>query len=466
MLKQSIQGLALIAALLCGAPAHAQWRVAQSDHFMVYADMHDGDLRNTVEQLERFHDLLARQFGTAQSQDVRKLPVYIVQSRNELETLNPGLRGRNTAGYYSATPMDVYAAYRRGQGEHTMQHEYAHHFFFQNAPAKHPLWFIEGFAEFFGPTDLSNPQKVKVGYYTPMRLAALQRSQRLPLEAILTAQRYPASDAQKTAFYGQAWELTHYLFSDPARRQSLDGYLIDTRNGMPVAQAVQTHFGMTIEELDQAVRRYGRGRMPYAELEMQTRAPQIQITRLPSSAPQLLLSAKSHTYNKSPAEVRELMPRVRAARAQYPDDRLALVSAGRAELRWGDMDTAKQSLERVLATAPADAEALRLMAEWHIKTATPLEGEQKLEQLHHANGYLRRALDADPTDYRIYMTLAQVRSISPSYPTENDINTLAMALSYAPQVQHTRVRLAQALRAAGQGAQADAILAVVDTTTH
>lgn len=459
MLRPVWGGLCLIFALSLTTIAHAQWRVAESEHFIVYAEQSERELRNTVSRLERLHSLMESQFGTNPDAEYRKLPVYSVGSERELKTLHPGI-GSNVGGYYSASATDIYAAYRRGLGEQVLYHEYAHHFMYNASGSRYPSWFTEGFAEFFGASDVDTPNKVKVGYNQPHRMAWLNNARWLPIIDVLTAHNRQNQGEDRAKFYAQSWILTHYLLSDQQRRAGLDGYLNAVRTGTSEVEALQTHLGVTPDQLTDALKAYLRGRMPYAELSVPDSDTQIHITTLPASADDILLHSVSLQYNKSPMEVAELLPRVRAMAARYSDDRLALVTLGRAELRWGDKAAAEQALQRVLEQNPEDAEALRLLADLNIERAEPLEGDAKVVQIRQAQTYLRRALEVDPTDYRIYVTLARLRSGSPSYPTDNDIATLAMALAYAPQAYPVRAQLADALRRANRPEEAARILAV------
>ena len=45
-------------ALLAAQPALAEWHEASSDHFVIYADDKDTDLRKFAENLERYHSAI------------------------------------------------------------------------------------------------------------------------------------------------------------------------------------------------------------------------------------------------------------------------------------------------------------------------------------------------------------------------------------------------------------------------
>lgn len=462
MLRMMWSNLCLVLALSLSSVAHAQWRVAESEHFIVYSEQSERQLREAVARLERLHSLMETQFGNNADAEYRKLPIYSVSSERELKTLHPGI-GANVGGYYSASSTDIYAAYRHGLGERVLYHEYAHHFMHNTAGTRYPAWFTEGFAEFFGASDVDTPHKVKLGYNQPGRMAWLTNGRWLPMNDVLSAHNRQYEREDRARFYAQSWILTHYLLSDPQRRVALDGYLNAVRGGSAPAEALQAHLGMTPDQLTDALKAYIRGRMPYAEITVPDDAAQVHVSTLPPSADSMLLYSVSHQYNKSPEEVAELLPRVRADAARYGDDRLAQVTLGRVELRWGDKALAEQVLKKVLEHHPEDTEALRLLADLNIERAELLEGNAKVAQIRDAQNYLRRALEVDPTDYRIYSTLALLRSGSPSYPTDNDIATLAMALSYAPQAYPVRAQLADALTRANRLEEAARILAVEPT---
>lgn len=460
-----MSGLAAAFALSAASSAHAEWRRVETRNFLVYGEGSERDLARYAERLERFDALLRRQFGIPEIEGGRKLPVYLVTGRGELRTIHPGLPDR-VGGYYSASQIDVYAALNRRGGVHTLYHEYAHHFMHQNFPGVYPGWFIEGFAEFFATASVDDAEKVTVGYFAPHRLVGLNREPWLPIDVLLTARPLQIEERHRSAFYSQSWLLTHYLFSDPGRRRGLDGYLAAVGRGVPVREALQTHLNHTPDSLRDALRRYLAGRMPYAQFDMADLNPPMRFTTLPDSADRMLLYSVTLKFPKSPDEVATILPRVRADAARYPDDRLALVTLGRAEMRWGDAAVAERSLNRALEIAPGDAEALQLLARMRLDAGDKLTGAERGRLIAEAQAYLTEAMRSDPTDYRIYTALARARSAARDYPNANDVDTLLLALAYAPQVGGLRLQTADALRRAGRGDEAEAILAAAANYAH
>lgn len=464
--RRAWRGLLLgAAALLSAQSAQAEWRRAETASFLVYGEGSEGDLRRHAERLERFDALLRRQLNVAPTEGVRKLPVYLVYTNKELRQTNPNLP-EGAAGFYSASEIDVYSVLNRRSGDDILFHEYAHHFMYQNFPGGYPGWFTEGFAEFFMTTSVDNPDRVRVGYFNPGRLHTLNEVRWIPTTALLTSRpRDLETRDARHAFYAQSWLLTHYMFMDAGRRRALDAYLAATAQGTPPLEALQTHLGHTPDSLEKALRDYLRGNMGYAELDMDETGSAISVQTLSASADRMLLDSLNIRYPKTDAEGEALLAKVRSDAARYPDDRLALVALGRAELTWGDPAAGETALAQALTVAPDDPEALLLLARARIRAGDEAP-ETRVERYVEAQSYLARAVQADPTDYRIYLALARIRRIAASYPSDNDLQTWRLAVAYAPQVMSARAGAAEALLLANRREEAAAMLRPVANNPH
>ena len=457
--------LGAAALLLSAEAAQAEWRRAETANFLVYGEGHEGDLRRHAERLERFDALLRRQFSLRPMEGVRKLPVYLVYSNKDLRLVNPNL-AEGVAGFYSASETDVYSVLNRRGGDDILFHEYAHHFMAQNFPGGYPGWFTEGFAEFFMTASVDNPDRVTVGYFNPGRLRTLNEAQWIPVEQLLVSTPRTFEDRRKRgAFYAQSWLLTHYMFMDAERRRGLDAYLAATAQGTPPIEALQTHLGHTPDSLEAALKTYLRGTMNYAEIRMDDLRPAMTVQSLPDSADRMLLDSLNIRYPKDAAEGQALLQKVRSDAARYPGDRLALVTLGRAELTWGDAAAGEALLNQALTVAPEDAEALLLLAQARIKAGDDAP-DTRVDRYVEAQTYLTRALQADPTDYRIYLALARIRRIADSYPNDNDLQTWRLAVAYAPQVMSARAQAADALLRVDRREEAAVMLTPVANNPH
>ena len=453
------------ALLLSAQAAQAEWRRAETANFLVHGEGSEGDLRRHAERLERFDALLRRQLNVPPMDGARKLPVYLVYTNKELRQVNPNL-AEGVAGFYSASETDVYAVLNRRSGDDILFHEYAHHFMFQNFPGGYPGWFTEGFAEFFMTASVDNADKVTVGYFNPGRLRTLNEVDWIPVEQLLTSRPRDLENRRaRSAFYAQSWLLTHYMFMDAGRRRGLDAYLAAVARGTPPVEALRTHLGHTPDSLEAALKAYLRGTMNYAEIRMAETGSAMRFQTLPASADRMLLDSLNIRYPKSDAEALALLQKVRTDAARHPADRLALVTLGRAELNWGDAAAGEAALAQALVVAPEDSEALQLLAGARIKAGDDAP-DMRAQRYVEAQAYLARALQADPTDYRIYLALARIRRIADSYPNDNDLQTWRLAVAYAPQVMSARAQAADALLQVDRRAEAAAMLTPMANNPH
>ena len=81
--------VAAIAALSFAMPAQADWHVAESDHFVVYADDSEKDVRRFSEMLERYH--AAMEFVTGREAETpspsNRVTVYAVGGKRQIREL-------------------------------------------------------------------------------------------------------------------------------------------------------------------------------------------------------------------------------------------------------------------------------------------------------------------------------------------------------------------------------------------
>ena len=435
----SIHRLLFALALLALTPASAlaEWRRAESPHFVVYSDGSERSLRDYATKLERFDALLATTFGRTPADDFRKLPVYLVGDDRALRIAQPGLP-EGIAGYYTSSENDIFAILVRGKSDDILLHEYGHHFMAKNSDGRYPGWLSEGFAEYFATATVSDRGKATIGLPDPGRQYALQQNRWLPMEQLLRAKgSFDIEDrTARGMYYAQSWALTHWLLADAARQQKMAPYLAAINGGQDAVEAWQAVYGLTAEQLMTQLRAYSRGRLYYKELEVPPLTPEITVTALSTAADAVLLPMiNARSPNPADVDGPALLATLRAAAARYPDDPLALVAVARAETRWGDAVAAEAALTRALERKGDDTEGLLLMADIVEERGEMAEDEaERVRQLRLAQGFLRRALEADPTDYRVYAALARIRRSASDYPSDNDLRTWALAVRYAPQV--------------------------------
>lgn len=80
-------------------PARAEWYEASSDHFVIYADDKDADIRRFSENLERYHSAMAylmKREVDLPSPSIR-VTIYVVGGEKEMRSLSGS---RTIGGFY------------------------------------------------------------------------------------------------------------------------------------------------------------------------------------------------------------------------------------------------------------------------------------------------------------------------------------------------------------------------------
>lgn len=439
-----VRRLALLLVLLLtsglAAPAWADWRKAETDHFIVYSNGGERQLREYTVALERFHALLEARLGGPATVEARKLPVYLVTDGRQLRVARPSLP-EGIDGYYWTSEVDTLAVLVRGRGNDLLQHEYSHHFMAKAGAGRYPGWLNEGFAEYFATATVSDIGAATFGMPQPGRVATLQQGRWMPMDALLRARgSFDVPDREtRRLYYAQSWLLTHWLAADSSRLQRLSAYLNGVNAGQDAVETWQTTFGQSPDQLADALRSYLRGRIYYAQLEMPPLSPTVTVSRLSPAADDVLLPWLRLRTPSTGESSEGLLPVLREAADRHAEDPLALTSLGQAELAWGDEGRALAAASRAIELEPQNVEALLLVGRIYDQRADDAPDEaQALTLRRQSQGYLVRAMEADPTDYRVYAALARQRRTAPSYPTANDLELWVTAVSYAPQVMSIR----------------------------
>lgn len=458
----------LMAAAIAAVPglAHADWRKAETRHFIVYSNGFERELRDDAIELERLDQLMRTMFALPDVEGGRKLPVYVVRNRRELGIVSSELP-ESAAGFYTANFRDVRAVAIRRIGDEFLRHEYAHHFMYRNFPGAYPAWFQEGFAEFFMTATVTSSGRATVGKSSLMRIWALNNIPWLPMEELLTWRRTRDTPDKRSAFYGQSWLLTHWVLTDPERRRRMEAYLADTMRGVTSEAALKANFDMDARQLERTLRAYFNAGPRYAELEIGGAVPTLAVTTLPDSADEILLLDLNARDGGPASQGPDMLAKARAAVERHPGDALTQMALARVELRWGDPAAAEQAVQPLLDADPANAELLLLMADARITAGDKLTDPDERERLYRqARGFLARAYAADPGDNRIYQNIAYSRRFAPDYPTENDVELWRRAVAIAPEVASNRAVTAEAMLRHGLVDEAEGIIQPVANDPH
>jgi len=443
---------AAAALMTTAAPAWAEWRRAESDHFIVYGRS-ERSVREYASMLEDFDALLRRLHGRPKDETILiKLPVYLVADIGQLRRAVPQVRD-NTAGLYIAAPTEVFAlAIRDGggyendpnRGDDTVLHEYVHHFMLRYYPSAYPAWLVEGYAEYYMTVDLG-PQRLVVGGYNKGRAYSLTAPGMtwVPMGDLLSKRPSDLGKWGTYSYYAQAWLLTHYILSDPERRKKLGPYLDAVRGGQNPAEAWRAVYGDDMDGLRKNLQAYMDHPLPGGALPRTTPLEAAMVvTSLPPSADALLLDGQRLKLGVPKDDRPRTLETIRAAAAKYPDDRFARLVHAQAETQFGDRAAGEAILNALLAADPKDKDALVVLGESRLMAAEADEAHRK-EILAEAGKLLARAFKIDPADPRVLHGYAEAKALEPL--NENMVNIRLRAMLLAPQVGHLRLDAGRAL---------------------
>ena len=426
---------ALLMALVGAAPAHAEWRRAESPNFVLYGNLSEANLRARTLLLEDFDKLLRTLTSADEPANPNKLHIYITDGPDSLRSVRPLPQG--IAGFYSAGTAGIAAfvdGREEGKGNYILFHEYVHHFMRANSSNTWPTWYSEGFAEYFATVRIGS-RRIDIGNFDIGRTGTLEAMEWLPLERLLSGGINGLNRGQMSQYYAQAWLLTHYLYSTPERQQLLRRLLAAQRRTADAAAALQLAGGPTVAELTAELRRYFRaGSIQYRQMERASNAtpPPVTVTTLPASAGDLILVEGALRVGIPEENRLPTLARVRAVAARYPDDPLAMRVLAHLELLYGDPAAADRLLDRLLAASPNSGELLYLKG---LRWLTAANGDNPPDDAEaQARRWLERARAADDNHFQTLYRLAESRRGSDDYVSASTGGLLERAHMLAPQV--------------------------------
>ncbi len=445
--------LAAVAALfLLTAPglAQAKWLKAESARFIVYSDGDEQTLRHYVTRLEDFDTILRASHGLDPDEvPLRKLEIYMVRDIVEMRRVMPQAPD-TLGGFYASGMGDLFAVSLRTRvrddyGDDILLHEYTHHFMRQYMTPRYPGWLVEGYAEYFATAKLTTT-RFELGLPNLGRLYQLRNERWISSELLLTEQPYGLDAEQRSAFYAQAWLLTHYMKADKARFAQLKAYEAALVAGKDSKSAWLAATGEDLATLDTKLRAYAKGQiisLIYTRARTLEPAP-VMVTVLPPSADDFLLARQQLRHYVPEDDRPAFLATLRGRAAKHPGDRLARLTLAQAEIDFGDRGVGDRLLDEVIAANPADAEALRTKA---LAMMDDDDSAQSLDDRYAAAGKLLiRANKAEPDDYRTLVAYARTRQVvDDDYPSDNTLNVLLLASQLAPQVAETRLGAARGL---------------------
>ncbi|MBB5685495.1 hypothetical protein [Sphingobium boeckii] len=367
--------------------AHAGWKRATSDNFLVYSNGSEEGLRKFAAKVEAFDSLLRLVTRLEAPPAPKRLEIYLLRDQASIHRIL-GRAGRNVSGIYLPNMSGALALVPRSEGsdkydldgETVLFHEYAHHFMMQYFANAYPPWYVEGFAEYYSTAEVdSDKGTASIGKPAYHRAYGLNLSAPFPIKRLLSDDPNPRNGQEGDAYYGRAWLLTHMLSFSPPRKGQLTKYIDAYANGVPAEKAATDAFG-PISGLEEDLKRYLVARkMAYRQLSgLSIKGASIMIQAVSPAEDALIPERLNLMTGIEEKEADGFISKVRREAALYPDSPYAWDLLAETEKLTDNEKGVAAADERLLQIKPDHIPALLRKA----AALADASGEAEDEQAH------------------------------------------------------------------------------------
>jgi len=488
----------LIAVLLAAMSAHAadeKWLRISSDHFTVLTDANQKKGHDIAARFEQMRAVFAQLLMRKQVRMSETIDIIAVADSAKYGLLAPLVNGHasKAPGFWLAGEDRIYVVLNAADPDcwRAVEHPLAQYFLNYNYPPTQP-WFDEGFAEYFASlyftlqkTELGSDPELS-GPGGPFSSGSssngvkslteiLNQPAWMNLSDLLETKNRAVSGEEgthSTQFYAQSWMLVHYLINKDKLSETGAYFGLVELQKVPVAQAVQQAFGMSLPQLDQAIREYFHSLKPLATSLEQSKkagvpaAPQpVNESPLPFSIDEVSTTANQVPLPEAMALVDEMELRIPERRDQAVQELEKLASGDRTEtaaahraLAWahiqkGETKEAFEDLHSAMEISSTDP-----WTRFEVALASYHSGEKgaKIQGLANMMESLQIVIDRHPEFAEAYNMLGWARLAGGG--ANAAVETMKMAVQLGPRSEQYQLRLAEAYVAARKWDEGSAIL--------
>lgn len=353
-----------LALVVLTTPARAAWHETSSEHFVIYADQSSGSVQKFAERLEKFHAAMAFMLGKEPESPSpsNRITVFVVNNTANVRKL-ADIGGKYTAGIYLPKAGNIVAIVPRLRSsgskynlspENILRHEYAHHFLANITSRAFPLWFQEGFAEFYASGRDGRDGTVILGGPAHHRAYELAASREVSIERLLNTANYLENQSGGyDQFYGRSWLLFHYLTFEKSRQDQIKQFQRLMAEGATDIEAAREAFG-DLDELDRDLDRYV-ARKKLAALFLppdRLKTSPVTIRKLGDGEAAMMSVIMESRTGVDEEEAIEVITKARNIATKYPDDAAVQEALAEAEFDAGYDSEAIAAADRALALDP------------------------------------------------------------------------------------------------------------------
>jgi tetratricopeptide (TPR) repeat protein len=440
---------ALAALVLLAFPSvvNAEWRALRTAHFRVIGDVSPARLREVALRFEQFREVVSRLMPSALRAGSAPVVVIVFPDARAYRPFMPVANGRTVPvdGFFVDGADVNYITMNVEAGERAFPivfHEYSH-FLLNSAFAHAPLWFNEGFAEYFSTFEVSDGGRRALVGKPIGRHVALLRERRLKLSELFAiapdSKEYTQDGLERELLYAQSWALVHFARpTDPRQFGSLESLARRLADREPVDDSVRATFAIGVDALDAELQAYVRKQVyNYVELTSSsdlTLPVDSPATALDAAEVDAWLADLLAHLQRGP----EAIPRLERALRLRGDLPRALATLGILRIRQGDRREGLALLERAALAGP-DVESVQFEYGWALATEPTLDAARAQR----AREALERALALHPGYPAALQMLASVYGRTGDFVKMRDLLTPLVKAS--PDNQDAALQLAAAL---------------------
>jgi tetratricopeptide (TPR) repeat protein len=454
------------------------WLKAESQHFIVFSNTGNDDVRQLLDNLEKLdHVLRIHTQGYRIAVSPRqKITLYYhdrIGSFNEAVADAPqeavGLYnscGHGVQGY--AVHLDSIAALRPEQlAKYPLNSSlsyifeaYSRHFLYRYTDIRMPAAYVDGFAQYFSTVRFAGNQmslgRVPASVARYIYFLDNGHSYRLRYQDVLEPATskdtgVAAEPAVRLEFLTKSWLLTHYMQSSSDNLARRDQYLNQMHLDVPAGKAYTEAFGQKLPELDTAMWRYRNQGIQVTQLEVPSLpSTRIDFTSLPDAVTDFVLADAALKSCPGQQRGESLLKALSQHAGGVPNNDAARLTLSRAQIGWGKAEEALPYLTEAVGRDKAGAEAFYLLGAANLRLA----GQHKdaAPYLQAAIGHLTRARSLNPDSaeaaYALYQALmavndkpdpATLEAAIAAWRNAHEVNSYAraaaLAFSYSGKAQ-------------------------------